>query len=224
MGTRSTNALVIMAMHLSSITPAAAKRLGDVAHKHTVQGAVGWVWETNIRPFHARRDVLDLQEEVEILSWALSLPPGGFKLYRYGEDPGSHGSWDDHPLRSTQEIADVISEFNKQQDELARPEVDLSEAFVTMVDISTGHIPKHTADALGQPGDSETPALLNQLSYVSYHEYGWIIAVNAEHAEELREEHPELAHLMLLTIANDGRHLKLDSDGIVIDGLPTFDW
>lgn len=224
MGTRSTNALVIMATHLSSITPAAAKRLGDVAHKHTDQGAVGWVWHTNIRPFHARRDVLDLKEEVEILSWALSLPPGGFKLYRYGEDPGSLGDWEGHPLHSNPEIGSVIAEFNKQQAELAPPEVDLSEAFVTMVDISTGHIPKHTADALGQPDATTTPALFEPLSYVPYHEYGWIIAVNAEHAEAIREDHPELASLMLLTIANGASHLKLDSDGIAIDGLPTFDW
>lgn len=218
MGTRSTNALIIMAGHAAAITTAALKHLSAVSHKFTEQGAVAFTWETNIKPFHARRGVLDLQEDVAILEWVFSLPETDFKLYRHGDDAGTLGQWNDHPRFAAPEIADLIAAFDQVQ------AIDVDDALVKMLDISTGHIPKHTADALGQPGDSAQPALFMTVSYVPYHEYGWIIAVNEEHAENIRETHPELAQLMQLTLAYGATHLKLDSDGIAIEGLPTFDW
>lgn len=105
----------------------------------------------------------------------------------------------------------------------ALPAVDLAPCLLKMIDISTAHIPKHTADALGSPGDADKPALWDELSYVYYHEYGWIIFV-ARMPEELQPQHPELSTLFDLCLANDVGHLKLDCDAPTVEGLPTFEW
>lgn len=223
MGTRSNNALIIMADHLSSITSEAQRYLKSVANIVTDQGAVGWTWETNISPFHARHSVLDIKEEVAILEWVLSLPKSGFKMYRVGSDGGAKGEWDNHPLQAHPLIAGVIADFQQQEIENKPPAVDLSQAITQMVDISTGHIPKHTADALGEESvKPESAELYDVLSYVHYHEYGWIIHCSNE--EHIEGKHPELANLIRLARANGAQHLKLDCDGIKIAGLPSFEW
>lgn len=98
----------------------------------------------------------------------------------------------------------------------------LDAATMKMLDISTSHIPKHTADALGdldQMGESE---LYDTLSYVHYHEYGWIIHVSNE--EQILESHPELSRLITMTRQLGFQHLKLDCDAPSIEGLPVFNW
>lgn len=98
----------------------------------------------------------------------------------------------------------------------------IEQAMTKMLDISTGHIPKHTADALGEPSSEHKPELFDQLSYVHYHEYGWILHVT--NANEVRASHPELANLMELAKKHGAEHLKLDCDAPLIEGLASFDW
>lgn len=223
MGTRSNNALVIKPTHLRTMSVAALERLSDVAQTIAQNDAHGWIWETNISPFFARHGVVDLKEEVAILEWVLSLPADGFKLYREGEDPGSMGAWDDHPLRSHPQFSKVIADFNDQQQELAVPAADLSQAIVQMVDINTSHIPKHTADALGDRTDKpEEGAFYNVLNYMHHLESGWIIGCS--NAYEIDADHPELATLIRLAAANGAHYLKLDADSSIVQGLPTFKW
>ena len=94
----------------------------------------------------------------------------------------------------------------------------LEAATVKVLDISTGHIPKHTADAL----DADRPELYDALSYVHYHEYGWII--HASNDDEVNDSHPELARLIRLTRELGAEHLKLDCDAPLVEGLPVFKW
>lgn len=98
MGTRSMNALVVAASHM--VSAAAARFLDEALVVRTSDAAV-YVWETNISPLHARHGVHDLEEEVAILGWLLSLPVGDYKFFRCGEvDLGERGEWDDHPFRN----------------------------------------------------------------------------------------------------------------------------
>lgn len=98
----------------------------------------------------------------------------------------------------------------------------IEHAMTKMLDISTGHIPKHTADALGDASSEKKPELYDQISYVHYHEYGWII--HTSDANAVRSEHPELAHLLELAKKNGADHLKLDCDAPKVEGLASFDW
>lgn len=95
----------------------------------------------------------------------------------------------------------------------------------TLVDISTAHIPKHTADALdSKPGDADASELQENLIYTPWGEYGWIIYCGADEAEEVRESHPELSDLMSLCASQGICFLKLDCDASKVDGLPVFNW
>lgn len=94
-----------------------------------------------------------------------------------------------------------------------------------MVDISTAHIPAHTAQALGH--DAEYPSradLFNKLVYTHWSNYGWIICCTCDNPEDTMNEHPELAKLMSLCIEQGVEFLKLDCDAEKIKGLPTFEW
>jgi hypothetical protein len=97
---------------------------------------------------------------------------------------------------------------------------------VGCISISTGHIPKHTADLLGNEG--RVPAdttLWDAISYTFWHDYGWIIWCCHDHAEAAREAgHPELADLIKMCADKDICFLQLDGDAEVVGGLPTFDW
>jgi hypothetical protein len=100
----------------------------------------------------------------------------------------------------------------------------LQQGLVKMLDISTCHIPKRTADALGEPNSPVKPALWDVLSYVHYHEYGWIIFADRGDNPSLMEEHPELARLLTLASELGADHLKLDCDATQIKELPQFEW
>jgi hypothetical protein len=101
--------------------------------------------------------------------------------------------------------------------------IELSKNICKLLDLSTAHIPKHTADALGSK-DISNPPLWNDLSYVHYHEYGWIIHCSRDELGDKAQEHPELAALLNLCVDNGIEHLKLDCDAPTVEGLPCFDW
>lgn len=98
----------------------------------------------------------------------------------------------------------------------------IERAMTKMLDISTAHIPKHTADALGDATSDKKPELFDAISYVHYHEYGWII--HTSEVEAVRSQHPELAALIELAKRNGAEHLKLDCDAPKIEGLASFEW
>lgn len=105
------------------------------------------------------------------------------------------------------------------------PLVNLSQYVEKMVCVTTGHIPLHTAEALGQDqGKSGEPALWNDISYVFFHEYGWIVHVSEDAASTVKQAHPELANLIELCIKQGIAYLRLDSDGLHVDGLQAFEW
>lgn len=91
--------------------------------------------------------------------------------------------------------------------------------------VSTGHIPNHTAKALGRkPGEAAASTLSHILSHVEWFEYGWLIACVSEHADQIADDHPELAELMRICGRAGISYLQLDCDGTTMDGLPTFSW
>lgn len=96
MGMRSMNALVVKAGHQ---LPAVVSKAFDVAEAYSHAEGTLWVWETNISPLWARTGVLDLQEEVTILGWLLTLPATDYHLIRCGEECGSLGAMERHPFR-----------------------------------------------------------------------------------------------------------------------------
>ena len=98
----------------------------------------------------------------------------------------------------------------------------LEAATVKVLDISTAHIPKRTADALGSADLKDKSELYDALSYVHYHEYGWII--HASNDEQIRDSHPELARLIAMTRQLGIEHLKLDCDAPSVEELPVFNW
>lgn len=93
-----------------------------------------------------------------------------------------------------------------------------------MLELSTCHIPKHTSEALGSQGTEGVPALWNEISYVHYLEYGWIIFCSSEAPDGWDLQHPELANLIKIAHDLGASYLKLDCDALTAQGLPTFDW
>jgi len=99
--------------------------------------------------------------------------------------------------------------------------------FRTLV-VSTGHIPKHTAEALdGDLNDGEGP-LFTVLSYTRWHDYGWIIYCGETAREETAGAgHKELADLIAFAMDNGFVYLQLDCDADLLPketGLPEFEW
>jgi hypothetical protein len=99
-----------------------------------------------------------------------------------------------------------------------------------MLDVSTAHIQKHTADALTVSLDDGQGLVYDTLSHVAWHEYGWIIhaCVDAHQREDLQTAgHGELADLLKFAADNGFNYLKLDCDAPRLPasvGLPTFEW
>ncbi|MFN9474516.1 hypothetical protein [Acidovorax sp.] len=94
-----------------------------------------------------------------------------------------------------------------------------------LAEISSGHVPYATAVALGEdPKQHDKSALYNHLAYTPWADYGWIIFCSVEAALAVKDEHPELAHLIDICVEARAFWLKLDTDGPLIDGLPSFDW
>lgn len=84
--------------------------------------------------------------------------------------------------------------------------------------ISTSHISKSTAHLLQQPGILQVP--------VAPYEHGWFLYApsspeDVDFPEDLQDvvgwfrEQPQFG---------DQFWVRLDADGTVIDGLPTYDW
>ncbi|KVP98151.1 hypothetical protein WJ96_06150 [Burkholderia ubonensis] len=107
---RSMNALVVLHHHMR-IPEAVQPYLADAMVGRTAKGAL-WVWETNISPLFARHGVTDLNEEVAILGWLLTLPREDFKLIRSGEELGELGDLDlkgfSNPFRTTRECQEMV--------------------------------------------------------------------------------------------------------------------
>lgn len=98
---------------------------------------------------------------------------------------------------------------------------DLKPYIVTTLMLSTVHIPAHTDEALRT---SDNPAL-DELCYQPL-EGAWLINLwNADQAALIAlAGHPELATLMQLALDANCAYLRLDADGSVVEGLPTFSW
>lgn len=103
-----------------------------------------------------------------------------------------------------------------------RTGADLTPVTWSVLNISTSHIPRRTALALGEGGSRTCAELWDQLSYTPWHEYGWIIFVSD--FSGIRDDHPELAAVLKFAFDHGFDYLQLDADGSVYDGLPTFEW
>lgn len=103
-----------------------------------------------------------------------------------------------------------------------RTGADLTPFTQAVLDLSTAHIPRRTAVALGDEGDCKQAELWDYLSYTPWHEYGWLIYTDGYSLIE--KEHPELAALLQFASDHGFTFLRLDCDADVYDGLPTFDW
>jgi hypothetical protein len=115
--------------------------------------------------------------------------------------------------------------MNSTQTVAATQEVTLQAFKVGMINISTSHIPQGTALALGNDeGKSGKPELWDTLSYVYFHEYGWIVCCTSDAVEAVRDSHAELAALIQHCLDAGADYLKLDCDAGVVPKLPTFDW
>lgn len=114
--------------------------------------------------------------------------------------------------------------MNNKQSAAAELKAKMRPFLVGMLNMSTAHIPKLTAIALGEDeGKSGKPELWDTLSYVYFHEYGWIVNCSEDAAEAVREHHPELAALIRRCLDVSAAFLKLDCDADVVPDLQTFE-
>lgn len=108
---------------------------------------------------------------------------------------------------------------------MTAPDLKTLAAISPLVDISTAHIPKHTAEALDSSASNATASgLQDKLIYTPWGQYGWIIYCGDDEAEEVREAHPELCDLMALCASQGISFLKLDCDAPKVADLPVFNW
>lgn len=105
----------------------------------------------------------------------------------------------------------------------SKQDAQLRMAVARMLNVSTAHIPKRTADALGMQSTSRDTDLRSILCVVDFDAYGWIIYVCLE-AITAAQGHPELANLMTLARKQGCEYLKLDCDAVTIAGIPEFSW
>lgn len=90
---------------------------------------------------------------------------------------------------------------------------------VSMMDISTAHIPKHTADYL------DTLAPQNPFIAVEkWGDCGWIFWTGNEDYNDECYAHPELLVLLDHCRSFDIAYLKLDRDAEIDGRFPTFNW
>ena len=94
-----------------------------------------------------------------------------------------------------------------------------------MLDVSTAMVPKATGLAL-QAGAGP---LFDAIACVPFFTEGWIVFVppighDGQNQEIAELGHPEFADLLRFARTNGFDYLKLDVDGGVVVGLPTFDW
>lgn len=100
-----------------------------------------------------------------------------------------------------------------------------------MLDASTAHIRDTTAKELDQNLQDKEGPLWDALSYVAWHEYGWIFFVPTAPdiaaglmGPEFDKAYPELSAVLSFAAAQGVQYLKLDCDAPEIEALPTFNW
>ncbi|MBS0454043.1 MAG: hypothetical protein JSS14_22295 [Proteobacteria bacterium] len=104
------------------------------------------------------------------------------------------------------------------------PIPDLSRHTFKALEVSTGNITKHTADALN---DEKGDAIHTHLSVVPFIDYGWLIYCTGDAgalAALSMLGHRELVHLMERAKGLGFTWVKLDCDGEALEGSPTFEW
>jgi len=92
-----------------------------------------------------------------------------------------------------------------------------------MLTISTAHIPKHTADALGGLPDHQNAKLYPEVVYTPWMGYGWVF-IAGQDTGLLEDEHPELAAVLRFAHNYGCDFVRLDCDANPIEALPTFEW
>jgi len=90
-----------------------------------------------------------------------------------------------------------------------------------MLTLSTAHITRETAEALGSPPSDHTHEWLEWFSYYDKADYGWWIPTNSA---ELKQLPPDLAACIRFAKSNGCDWLCLDCDGPIENCLPTYEW
>ena len=92
--------------------------------------------------------------------------------------------------------------------------MELKDYALKMLDISTRHIPKFTAEAL-EYGAKHRNGLWFDIAYEPWGHYGWILLATEYQAEDaLAAGHIELSNLLAFATQNDYGFLKLDCDAL----------
>ena len=89
-----------------------------------------------------------------------------------------------------------------------------------IIEISTAHIPEHTAKALTYKSIAKL-AKLAKLVYEPWDGKGGIIRIDPDYADE---EHKELNSIIKYCQEHGIDYLKLDCDGDTVEEFPTFEW
>jgi hypothetical protein len=103
--------------------------------------------------------------------------------------------------------------------------INLTDFTERIATLSTDHIPKHTADALGKyREDCVVAELWGYIHYEPWGDFGWIIWASSEYCEDALAPHPELAALLAMCAERRIQWLRLDCDAPPHPELPTFEW
>jgi hypothetical protein len=89
-----------------------------------------------------------------------------------------------------------------------------------MLTVSTEHITEDTTNFIDDESvDTET----NQLIVYKEDEYGWFIYTGFD-IEEVKSIPEDLKKLIKFAKGNDCDWLRIDRDGRLVNGLPTYNW
>jgi hypothetical protein len=92
-----------------------------------------------------------------------------------------------------------------------------------MLHISTAHIARETAEALGGLKDHTQAPLFDLVTYTPWSDYGWIFYCGDVEGG-FEEEHPDLAEVLAFACERGFDYIKLDCDADIIDDLPKYQW
>lgn len=92
-----------------------------------------------------------------------------------------------------------------------------------MLTISTAHIQRRTAKALGSVGNHPDAVLFSDVVYTPWDDFGWIFWADQETAL-FEDEYPDLAAVLQFAHNYGCEFVRLDRDAAPIEALPTFDW
>ena len=103
---------------------------------------------------------------------------------------------------------------------------NLTNNTLSVLSISTDHVPESTALALSHSGP---PALLwDVLTYAHWGPHGWIFYTSEDQIAAANSHgHPELAKILQFAMDNDFAYVWLDCDAAALPeevGLPIFSW